>query len=410
MILKIAQVAQKCVMKILQINKFLYPKGGSETYMFQLADLLKRGGHDVEFWGMKSALNIVDDVDGCFAEEIDFSQLSGADKILKTFSTIYSKKNRRKIGVILDRFKPDIVHIHNYNFQLTPSILPEIKKRNIKIVHTMHDSQIACPFHRLYNYEKESICVRCTTGKYYNSVLTRCFRGSLMKSLIGMSESYFYHTRNYYNKYIDAFISPSAFLANIVKRKITRNIHVVPNFVQPISVQRNASEEYVLYFGRISKEKGILNIQSFFEKNKRKLLIVGDGLDKEGLRSGEYIQYLGPKYGDELQRFIANAQYVIQPSQWYENCPMTVIESFACGTPVICSKHSGFLEMVKDGENGYLIDFKNSEDLKKLQQVLGKDVRGMRENCLTSYNQRYSAERHIKQILAIYRGVLDENI
>jgi len=282
-------------MRILQVNKYLYPKGGSETYMFQLADLLKSKGHDVEYWGMRNDLNIVNDVGDSFASEVDYSQLLGMKKIFQMINVIYSKANRRKISVVLDRFKPDIVHIHNYNFQLTPSILPEIKKRNIKIIHTMHDSQIACPFHRLYNYEKESVCTKCITGKFYQSVLTRCFRGSFMESFVGAIESYFYHINNYYNKYIDEFISPSEFLASILKSSIDQKIRVIPNFIQAMQVHRNNTNKYVLYFGRISKEKGILNIQSYFETNRQKLLIVGDGPDKGSVRQGGYIQYLGPK-------------------------------------------------------------------------------------------------------------------
>ena len=120
-------------MKILQINKFLYPKGGSETYMFELSNALNEYGYEIEFWGMADKKNIVEDKYNCFAKNIDFSTLSNIAKITNSLQIIYSDVNRKKISIILDKFKPDIVYIHNYNFQLTPSILPEIKKRGKKL-------------------------------------------------------------------------------------------------------------------------------------------------------------------------------------------------------------------------------------------------------------------------------------
>ena len=116
-------------MKILQVNKFLYPKGGSETYMFELSNALKEKGYSIEYWGMKDEKNSVKDTYNCFVNNIDFSALSMVEKFLSSFSTIYSIESKNKISIILDKFKPDIVHIHNFNFQLTPSILSEIKKR-----------------------------------------------------------------------------------------------------------------------------------------------------------------------------------------------------------------------------------------------------------------------------------------
>ena len=207
-------------MKVLQINKFLYPKGGAETYMFQLSKALKENAIDIEFWGMDDEMNIVDDTYHSFAKNISYQEPSFLKTISNTQRTLYSFENRKRISKILDHFQPDLVHLHNYNFQLTPSILPEIKKRGIKIVQTIHDSQMICPYHRLYNFQRDKICTKCVTGSFFNCINDKCFDDSFSKSIIGASESFFYHSMSYYEKYIDQFISPSIFLANLIKKRV----------------------------------------------------------------------------------------------------------------------------------------------------------------------------------------------
>lgn len=397
-------------MKILQINKFLYPKGGSESYMFELSNALINSGHKVEYWGMSDEKNIVEDIYDCFAENIEFSNLNGFNKVKKSLSTIYSFDNQKKISIVLDRFKPDIVHIHNYNFQLTPSILPEIKKRGVKIVYTAHDSQLVCPYHRLYNFQRDEICTKCVDGSFLNCVKDKCFDSSLMKSTIGAIESYLYHGLDYYNKYIDVVISPSQFLASFLSKQYEKKIEVVPNFIKKSTNIIQNKEDYILYFGRISNEKGILEILPFFEELKIPLLLIGSGPESNKIKESEYIQYIGPKYGDELFEYIVKAKYVIQPAKWYENCPMTVIESFAYGTPVIAPNHSGFVDLISDGNNGFLIDF-SSDNLKdKLRQIYELNTDKMQRNCNDTFDSRFTKEVHIPKIIDIYKRVLDESI
>lgn len=389
-------------MKILQINKFLYPKGGSESYMFELSNALIDSGHEVEYWGMSDQKNIVKDTYDCFAENIEFSKLNGFDKFKKSLSTIYSFDNQKRVSIVLDKFKPDMVHIHNYNFQLTPSILPEIKKRGIKIVYTAHDSQLVCPYHRLYNIQRDEICTKCVDGSFLNCVKDKCFDGSLMKSTIGAIESYLYHGLDYYNKYIDVVISPSQFLASFISKQYKKKIEVVPNFINKTANTIANKEDYVLYFGRISNEKGILEILAIFEELRIPLLLIGSGPESDKIKESEYIQYIGPKYCDELFEYITKAKYVIQPAKWYENCPMTVIESFACGTPVIAQNHSGFVDLISHSENGFLINFSSDVLKETLKQIYQLDTLEMQRNCISTFDSRFTKEVHIPKILNIY--------
>jgi len=396
--------------KILQVNKFLYPKGGSETYMFELSNALKEKGYSIEYWGMKDEKNSVKDTYNCFVNNIDFSALSMVEKFSSSFSTIYSIESKNKISIILDKFKPDIVHIHNFNFQLTPSILSEIKKRGIKIVYTAHDSQLICPYHRLYNFQKDAICTKCIDGSFSNCIKERCFDGSLMKSTIGSLESYFYHKLDYYNKYIDSIISPSKFLADKLSHLYTKKIEVIPNFVKLEFDEDTEKEDYILYFGRVSKEKGIIDILSFFDKNKILLKIIGNGSEVDSIIDSKFIEYLGPIYGDALFPHIQKAKFVIQPSIWYENCPMTIIESFACATPVVGAKHSGFLELIEEGTNGFLIDFTNDNYEELLLNRISLYNSDFSKFSRASYTKYYTQDVHIPKVIKVYEEVLNESI
>lgn len=394
-------------MKILQVNKFLYPKGGSESYMFELSKALNSAGHEVRFWGMEDSRNIIDDTDKCFAEHADFGSMGSIEKIAKSFTTIYSRDNRQKIAHILDVFQPDIVHLHNYNFQLTPSILPEIKQRGIKIVYTAHDSQLVCPYHRLYNFQKDIICDKCTNGRFIHCTLDRCFDGSLLKSLLGTFESYLYHGLAFYNKYFDAVISPSPFLASYLQKSYRGEIHILPNFINdPKLLLGREKRNFMLYFGRISKEKGIIQILPILESLGIEIKIIGPIPEETEITGSSNIHFLGPKYGLELFEYIADAKFVIQPSKGYENCPMSVIESFACGTPVIAPNHSGFRDLIEDGKNGFLVRFDQPDIGTILKELFAGYNDEYSRYCIQTFHQKHTKEVHMPKIIDIYEKVL----
>ena len=400
-------------MRILQINKYLKIVGGAETYMFQLSKILQSLDHEVKHWGMYDKDNLVDDFPGLLVPNIDFQKQNTFQKVSSALSTIYSKNNKKLISKVLDEFKPDIVHIHNYNFQLTPSILPEIKKRGIKIVQTIHDSQMICPYHRLYNFQKDEICTKCITGSFTNCIKDKCFDGSLMKSTIGAIESMFYHRNKYYEKYIDVFISPSNFLASLVNKRINKEINIIPNFTEVALSNKAISEEgdYYLYYGRISEEKGIKEIVDVFAKTNLKLMIIGKGpLDeiiKIKISNLNNIEFLGPKYKEELFDLVSNAKFVVQSSKWYENCPMTIIESFALNVPVIGSNHSGFKDFITDGITGYLLNFENEEEAtKKIIEIDKTDIYPIKNNVRKYFKSNLSKEIHTKKILDTYNKLL----
>ena len=199
-------------MKILMINKFLHPNGGSETYIFKLGDYLKANGHEVEYFGMEHEDRCVGNSVNAYTSDMDFHCGSIFSKLTYPLKTIYSKEARIQIRKVLDSFKPDVCHINNFNYQLTPSIILEIKKwnKNCRIVFTAHDYQLLCPNHMCNNPITHQNCEKCFGGLFLNCTKGKCIHGSIAKSFIGTLEASFWKMNGVYT-HIDKMICCSFF-------------------------------------------------------------------------------------------------------------------------------------------------------------------------------------------------------
>lgn len=376
-------------MKILMVNKFLYPNGGSETYMLKLGEYLISQGHDVQYFGMEDVRNVVGNHAGSYTSNMNFHGRSLA-RLVYPFKIIYSVDARKKIRNVLEDFKPEVVHLNNINFQLTPSIIYEIKKKHIPIFQTIHDPQIVCPNHRLYIEAKETICEKCISGDYTNCIRNKCIDKSLIKSFIAMVESYLYHFLKTYNK-VDRYICPSKFMADkLIEGGISPSkIEVLYNFSDKVEVlgKHKLKGKYALYFGRISIEKGIKTlIQVCKELPEIKFIFAGSGLLIDSLSGIENIEFVGFKKGKELHELINNATFTIYPSEWYENCPFSIIESQAYGTPVIGANIGGIPELIVHNHTGLIFESGNKKQLKKaIQRIYSDDElrNQMIQNCLS---------------------------
>lgn len=388
-------------MKILMVNKFLHPCGGAETYTFKLGDYLQSVGHEVQYFGMDSPERIVGNNAGVYTTNMDFHNASVLSNITYPFKIIYSVEARKKMRIVLEDFQPDVVHLNNINFQLTPSIIYEIKKNKIPIIQTVHDVQICCPVHRCYIEHSHRICDKCDNGSYIECVKNKCLQKSFIKSLIATIESYYYHKRDTYNL-VDLYICPSEFIS----RKINLGgvnwdkIKVLYNFSDFIDSElngnRNRNDKYCLYFGRLSKEKGINTLLEVAGECKDiKLIIAGRGpLEKvvqEKANNITNLVFVGMKSGADLYQLISNAEFSICSSEWYENCPLSVIESQALGTPVIGSDFGGTVELIEEGKTGLVYEGGNKQELIKCMYKLWNDeelVQNMRSNCLQKKQNR----------------------
>ncbi|MCD7796521.1 MAG: glycosyltransferase family 4 protein [Clostridiales bacterium] len=362
-------------MKILMVNKFLYPNGGSETYMLKLGEHLSELGHSVEYFGMLHSDNCVTNSVNAYTEQMNFHNSGAVQKLKLSLKTIYSKEAMKKIRLVLDDFQPDAVHLNNFNYQLTPSVILEIRKwekdtgHKVKIIYTAHDYQLICPNHMLYNPDSGEICEKCINGQFVNCMKNKCVHSSTMKSAIGMIEAMYWNSNKTYEQ-IDTVICCSEFMktkldTNPIFKNKTVAIH---NFMDSSPAQSVGKGDYVLYFGRFSQEKGIDTLLSVCKSLPDiPFVFAGGGALEEKINKVANIKNVGFKSGDELKELISRARFSIYPSEWYENCPLSVMESISLGTPVICANIGGIPELVSDGENGLLFEPGN---VKKLTEAI----------------------------------------
>ena len=360
-------------MKILMVNKFLYPNGGSETYIFKLGDYLKTHGHEVQYFGMEHEGRVVGNNVEAYTSNMDFHGGSKLEKLLYPIKTIYSSEARKKIRLVLEDFKPDVCHLNNFNYQLTPSIILEIRKwekesgHKCKIIYTAHDYQLVCPNHMCNNPNTGANCEKCLGGHFLNCVKGKCIHGSTAKSAVGFAEAMFWKLAGTY-KEIDKIICCSEFMktkldTNPVLAAKTVAIH---NFVEPVEKKETEKKDYVLYFGRFSAEKGIETLVSAAkELPEINFIFAGSGPLENIIEGVPNIKNVGFKRGEELENLIREANFTVYPSEWYENCPFSVMESQMYGTPVLGANIGGIPELIKVGETGELFESGNKEQLKE---------------------------------------------
>ncbi len=401
-------------MKILFVNKFLYLNGGSETYLFGLSDYLKNMGHDVEFFGMQHPKNIVNNSVNLNVRNMEFKG-NLISKFSYPFKIIYSIEAANKISKVIKHFKPDIVHVNNYNFQLTPSILYKVRKLGIPVIQTLHDFQIVCPNHMMYLEHKNIICEECINRRYRNCVKNNCIHNSKVKSVLAAFEGWFYHKLKTYDKYIDLLISPSIFL----KKKIVEfgehdsRIKVLHNFINPSAdVYYENKKNYVLYFGRLSIQKGIRTlIKACKNLPELKFIFAGGGELESELEGIENIEFVGFKSGEDLKTLVSKALFSIYPSEWYENCPMSVLESQMYGTPVIGADIGGIPELIDDKVDGLLFKPGNSDDLAEKIKYLYNDINVLHEYSIRCIEKvkKFSIDNYYKELMNIYSMAISKH-
>lgn len=398
-------------MKILMVNKFLYSKGGSESYVLGLSEYLINHGHCVQFFGMEDEKNIVGNNIDSYVSNFDFKNIT-IQKLFYPLKIIYSIEAKKKLGKLIEYFNPDIIHLNNFNFQITPSILYEIKKKNIPVVMTLHDFQIVCPNHMLYLENKNKVCEACKGKKYRNCVSNRCLHNSITKSIIATIESYLYHRLHVYEKYIDYYISPSEFLKNkFIEFGVNGdNIYILHNFIPNGELMNTIKKNYVLYFGRLSIQKGIKTLIETCKKlNDIQFIIAGDGKFKDEIQGIKNINYVGFKNGDDLRILISEALFSILPSECYDNCPMSVLESQMLGTPVIGANIGGIPELIQDKKDGLLFEPGNIEDLTNKIKFLYSNrniLQQFSNKCIKKIN-KFSIDNYYKKLINIYNLALN---
>lgn len=401
-------------MKILMVNKFLHPNGGSETYIFRLGEELQKRGHEVQYFGMEHEGRVVGNRAQRYTADMDF-HTGKIRKLLYPFQIVYSFEARRKLTAVLRDMEPDVVHFNNINFQLTPSVLYAVRGyekrlgRKIKIVYTAHDYQWVCPNHMMRIPADGKICFACREGHFFSCAKNRCIHGSFVKSLLGALEGKLYHRLRTYAM-VDVIVCPSAFMQRQLDTDpiLAKKTVMMHNFVEQTAAGREEegaaacdsrgeksaaagqqgsakAVDYVLYFGRFSEEKGIVTLLKACKALPEiPFVFAGTGPLETLVGQAENVENRGFVTGEALKELIAGARFSVYPSEWYENCPFSVMESQIYGTPVLVSDLGGAPELVQAGFTGELFRGGDAEELTMHIRELWEDperCRRYRENC-----------------------------
>lgn len=400
------------MLNVLNISQNHFIRGGSDRYFFTMAEILKKHGHNVIPFTAANPNNEPSEWEDYFPRGADFDKPGPID----LFRFLYSRNAVKSIQSLLRKVDVDIAHFHIYYGKLTASILSSLKKAGIPLVQTLHEYKITCPVYS--HLSNDEICESCEGKHYWRAIPKRCNRGSLARTTLSVAESYISRFLGSVDKF-DHFISVSHFL----RRKMIQygmpedKISTVHNFTDVSEITPNYEEgEYILYFGRVHKSKGIFTLIDAAAQVKHvPLYIVGDGEAMPEVQrmieenESHHIQLLGFKSGDELRDLILNSICTVLPSEWYENCPMSVLESYAYGKPVIGADIGGIPELIDNEVDGFLVPSAGSEALReKLLWMyenkteaaeMGRIGRGKMET-------EFNADIHYQRIMDIYQKFL----
>ncbi|MBE5962331.1 MAG: glycosyltransferase family 4 protein [Lachnospiraceae bacterium] len=403
-------------MKILMVNKFYYIKGGSETYYFMLKDYLESQGHEVIDFSMQDEKNFSSPYSKYFVSHVDYSNASKSEKLRAALNIIYSKEAKAKFEKLVLDTKPDVIHLHLFQHQISPSILSVIKKYKIPCVYTAHELKMICPNYKMLT--QGHVCEACKNKNYFNCVRNKCVKNSYAKSAINMVEAYFHKWLKSYDA-IDYIITPSAFYRKkFIEFGVDPNrvVHI-PNFMSRDipAVNENKYGKYYLYFGRLSDEKGIVTLIHAMEKTDLNLLIVGTGpltQELEALvKNNSRIQLLGFKRGQELIDIVGNAYAVILPSEWYENGPYSAIEALQLGRPIIGADIAGIPELIRG--NGSIFPSGNEkmllQTIKKFDSMQEEEYHRCCDNSRMLYQEVYSAEAQAYKVVDQYMKAIKKH-
>jgi glycosyltransferase involved in cell wall biosynthesis len=407
-------------MKVLLINKYYYLKGGSETYLFGLQKMLEENGHEIVTFSMEDKKNRESKFEDYFVENVEYSEENGlVEKVRNGIGLIYSRQAYDKLCSLIESTKPDIAHVNLIYHQLTPSIFHALKKYNIPVVFTSHDYKLICPNYKLFN--NNEICQKCVNGNYTNCFINSCHKDSKLYSLLLTVEAYYHKWRKSYD-IADIVICPSKFMYNQLEKNRISNEKLVhlPNFLTNDFLEveyRVQKANCILYYGRLSKEKGLDVLLDAKKKLKSvvNLKIIGTGPEEKRLKKRVQdenihgVEFLGFKSGKKLVEEIQTAKATVIPAAWHEVFGLTIIESFSVGTPVIGSDVGGITELIEEGKNGFLFERNNAQDLAnkidELLNITSNDYLNMVEVC---YNSReiFSPESYYDKLISIYEDLV----
>jgi len=405
-------------MRVLQVNKFFFDKGGTERYLFAVSDALESRGHEVVHFSMRHPDNHSSPYEDYFVKQKDYENPSSStSRISMGASFIRSREAASRIGALIDSTKPDVAHLHNIYHQITPSIIPVLKRAGIPVVMTLHDYKLICPNYSLF--DGSSYCYKCRGGRFYRAPIARCRNGSVALSAFVSAEAYWQKWTGVYDS-VDYFLAPSRYMRDtFVAEGYSRDrVIYLPAFVPSMEGGSGGEpdmvslpDSYILYFGRLSVEKGLRTlIRAIGQAPELHLVIAGDGplrAELENAADSEApgrVHFTGHLKKDMLAGVIRSSRMVVLPTESPENAPFTILESMALGVPIVTSDKGGLPELAERVDGGVFPAGNVSELVSCLRRFWNDHELGRRSGALGRQvmSSEFAVETHMSTLEDLY--------
>ncbi len=409
-------------MRILYCNKYNYPFSGTEVYLFELMKLMRSQGHETALFSMADSRGDPTPYDHNFVPHIDFKAPASLWKKTKHVAhAIYSLDARRRIRAMIREFRPDVAHVRNIYHHLSPSILWELKAQGVAVVYHLNDFKLLCPSYNLVSQGKP--CEACKGGAFWHALQPPgCYPGMSARMVLAL-EAYVHRFLGTYRKCVDLFLAPSQFVRDkfVEHGWDAAKFEVLPHF-QEISPQdasgfsRSTRDASMLYFGRLSAEKGVDDLLRAMQKSPQtRLVIAGDGPQRpelEELASSlrlTNVEFVGQVDTPRRDLLIAESRFTVLPTHAYETLGKTILESYAAERAVIASDLGSRRELVHDGETGLLYRTGDVAQLANRIALLGSNpelAQKMGRAGRELVRERHAPLSHYQKLVSLYEGVI----
>jgi glycosyltransferase involved in cell wall biosynthesis len=402
-------------MRVLYCNKYDYAFSGTEVYLFELIRQMNERGHRTALFSMDHGHASAFAGRSYRIPRVDFKDPDAGlwKKAGMAAHALYSTSARRAMRACLDDFGPDVAHIRGIYHHLSPSILWELKRQGIPVLYHLNDFKILCP---TYNLVADGhTCESCSGGAYFHAVTKGCYAGPRSSAAVLAAEAYLHKGLRTYERCVDLFLAPSEFVRDklVAAGYPKEHIEVLPHFqALPAEERLMPDEGYVLYFGRLSPEKGVYELlRAMVRLPHIPLIIAGDGPERDRLESLarelnlSHILFAGMVHGAQLEKLIAGCSFSVFPSHAYETLGKSILESYAWGRPVVATDLGSRRELVEHGVTGLLYQPGNREELAhSIAFLFDRDDLATKMGAAgrRRLREKHDPARHMDALLKIY--------
>ena len=414
-------------MKIIIVHHRYFVAGGPERYLFNIIDLLEKNGHEVIPFSIKNKLNRPSTFQNYFLDAIGedkvyFNEYKKTDvrTVIKSFSRMfYSFEAKNKLTALIKATGPDLIYVLQYQNKISVSIFDAASKHKIPVVHRISDFGFICANNLFFRPTQKDICERCLTGSRLNAVKYKCVLDSYVYSSIKIASLWFQEIMGI-SKKVKAFVVPSGFTMSKLQAYglPEENLFHIPtffNFPSNLKELPVSYENFAVYIGRISPEKGLFTLVKAFAGTGFNLKIIGfsDEIYEKELKDylkdkDHHIEFLGKMEFNEIQTYLSRCAFSIVPSEWYDNLPNSILESFAFRKCVVATDIGSLKEIVYHNKTGLLFKIAEAEDLRNKITTLFNNKQLCEEhggNAFNLLNKEFSAEKHYNKLLALFEKV-----